>query len=327
MEQVKSGLRLKEHGVSWGDGPMTWEIRTESSLQADSLTELLASGGAIPVAGVFNPLSALIAEDVGFKALYFSGAAFSASLGIPDIGLFTLNELSEAVRMVTRATKVPLIVDADTGFGEAINTYRTVKDLEAVGAAAIQIEDQVMPKRCGHLDGKQVVSPDDFCAKIRAANEARSSSLIVARTDSKAINGMDDAIERGRMYLAAGADIIFPEALETAGEFRHYSESVNCPLVANMTEFGKTPYLSVSEFGALGYQLVIFPVTSLRVAAKSIRDAMTDVLENGTQTGILGRMQTRSELYKLIGYQDYERLDKSLSSPPVRTHLQAGQVQ
>ena len=306
---------------------MTWEIRAGSSRRVDSLAELLASGETIPVAGVFNPLSALIAEDVGFKALYFSGAAFSASLGIPDIGLFTLDELAQAVRWVTRATRLPLIVDADTGFGEAINTYRTVRELEAAGAAAIQIEDQVMPKRCGHLDGKQVVSSDEFCAKVRAASQARDSALIVARTDSKAINGMDDAIDRGRDYLAAGADIIFPEALETAGEFRHYSESVNGPLVANMTEFGKTPYLSVSEFGALGYQLVIFPVTSLRVAAKSIRDAMRKVLENGTQAGLLDDMQTRSELYDLIGYQDYEGLDANLSASHVKSQLKAGPVQ
>ncbi len=300
---------------------MTWGIRAESSRQAYGLTELLASGDSIPVAGVYNPLSALIAEDVGFKALYFSGAAFSASLGIPDIGLFTLDELTQAVRWVTRATNLPLIVDADTGFGEAINTYRTVRELEDAGAAAIQIEDQVMPKRCGHLDGKQVVGPDEFCAKVRAAVQARSSTLIAARTDSKAINGMDDAIDRGRMYLSAGADIIFPEALETAGEFRHYSDSVDAPLVANMTEFGKTPYLSVSEFGALGYQLVIFPVTSLRIAAKSMRYAMRDILEKGTQAGLLDGMQTRSELYNLIGYQDYEGLDASLSASHVESHL------
>ncbi len=305
---------------------MTWEIRAGSAQQADSLTDLLASGGTIPVAGVFNPLSALIAEDVGFKALYFSGAAFSASLGIPDIGLFTLDELTQAVRWVTRATSLPLIVDADTGFGEAINTYRTVKELEAAGAAAIQIEDQVMPKRCGHLEGKQVVSPDEFSAKVRAAVQARRCALIVARTDSKAINGMDDSIERGRAYRASGADIIFPEALETAGEFRHYADSVGGPLVANMTEFGKTPYLSVSEFGALGYQLVIFPVTSLRIAAKSIRDAMEEVLANGTQAGMLENMQTRSDLYQLIGYRDYEELDSKLSASPIESHIQAGRI-
>ena len=294
---------------------MTLGIRAGASRQTNSLRDLLSDGEAVTVAGVFNPLSALIAEDVGFRALYFSGAAFSASLGIPDIGLFTLDELASAVRWVTRATELPLIVDADTGFGEAINTYRTVKELEAAGAAAIQIEDQVMPKRCGHLDGKQVIEPDEFCAKIRAASQARDSALIVARTDAKAINGMDDAIERGRMYREAGADVIFPEALESPDEFRRYSESVGGPLVANMTEFGKTPYLSVSEFGALGYQLVIFPVTSLRVAAQAMRTAMKDVLDLGTQAGLLDRMQTRSELYRLIGYQDYERMDTQLSAP------------
>ena len=306
---------------------MTLGIRAGTSRQTASLSDLLADGGPIPVAGVFNPLSALIAEDVGFKALYFSGAAFSASLGVPDIGLFTLDELSTAVRWVTRATSLPLIVDADTGFGEAINTYRTVKELEAAGAAAIQIEDQVMPKRCGHLDGKQVVPPDEFSTKIRAAAQARSTALVVARTDAKAIYGMDDAIERGCMYVEAGADIIFPEALESADEFRHYSESVGCPLVANMTEFGKTPYLSVSEFGALGYQLVIFPVTSLRVAAKAMRTAMRNVLQFGTQAGLLDTMQTRSELYHLIGYQDYEDMDTQLSASPVRSPLQAGSAQ
>ena len=294
---------------------MSWGIRAGASRQVDTLSDLLAKGGTIPVAGVFNPISALIAEDVGFEALYFSGAAFSASLGIPDIGLFTLDELASAVRWVTRATALPLIVDADTGFGEAINTYRTVKELETAGAAAIQIEDQVMPKRCGHLDGKQVVTPDEFVTKIRAAVQARSSALIVARTDAKAINGMDDAMERGREYREAGADIIFPEALESPDEFRRYSESVGGPLVANMTEFGKTPYLSVFEFGSLGYQLVIFPVTSLRVAAQAMRAAMKDVLNLGTQAGLLDRMQTRSELYRLIGYQDYERMDTQLSAP------------
>ena len=305
----------------WGDTLMSWAIRAGISQRTDSLSDLLANSGTIPVAGVFNPLSALIAEDVGFKALYFSGAAFSASLGIPDIGLFTLDELTSAVRWVTRATALPLMVDADTGFGEAINTYRTVKELEAAGAAAIQIEDQVMPKRCGHLDGKQVVSPDEFCTKIRAAARARSSALIVARTDTKAINGMDDAIERGRAYLEAGADIIFPEALESADEFRHYAESVDAPLVANMTEFGKTPYLNVSEFKTLGYQLVIFPVTSLRIAAEAMRVAMKDVLDLGTQAGLLNRMQTRSELYDLIGYSEYEDLDTQLSVSSIQSPL------
>lgn len=275
----------------------------------DELRRLMSEDGAIPVAGVFNPLSALIAERVGFRALYFSGAAFSANLGIPDIGLFTLDELTTAVRWVTRATTLPLIVDADTGFGEAVNVYRTVKDLEAAGAAVIQIEDQVMPKRCGHLDGKQIVSAEEFVVKIRAASEARRSSLIVARTDSKAVYGMDEAARRGQAYLEAGADIIFPEALESEAEFGEYSRLIDAPLLANMTEFGKTPYLTVERFGELGYKLVIFPVTALRVAAKAMEGALAETLSSGTQKGLLRYMQTRAELYELIRYSDYERMD------------------
>ena len=309
---------------------MSWGVRDSaggSGTPSDRLRELLARDGAIPVAGVFNPLSALIAEDVGFEALYFSGAAFSASLGIPDIGLFTLDELASAVRWVARATRLPLIVDADTGFGEALNTYRAVAELESAGAAAIQIEDQVMPKRCGHLDGKDVVSAAEFSAKLRAASTARSNALIVARTDSKAVYGMKEAVSRGLAARDAGADIVFPEALESAAEFGRYADAVGGTLLANMTEFGKTPYLSVDEFATLGYKLVIFPVTSLRVAAKAMRDAMAETLESGTQAGLLDAMQTRTELYETIGYADYERLDAGLGlasssspqpSPPYR---------
>ena len=272
---------------------MSWGVRDSaggSATPSDRLRELLARDGAIPVAGVFNPLSALIAEDVGFEALYFSGAAFSASLGIPDIGLFTLDELASAVRWVARATRLPLIVDADTGFGEALNTYRAVAELEAAGAAAIQIEDQVMPKRCGHLDGKDVVSAAEFSAKLRAASTARSNALIVARTDSKAVYGMKEAVSRGLAARDAGADIVFPEALESAAEFGRYADAVGGALLANMTEFGKTPYLNVEEFGALGYRLVIFPVTSLRVAASSLNldlgTLVTTSAAMGSRTGV-----------------------------------------
>ena len=301
---------------------MSWGVRGDIATGETGLTPgdrlrcLLARDGAVPVAGVFNPLSALLAEDAGFEALYFSGAAFSASLGIPDIGLFTLDELATAVRWTARATNLPLIVDADTGFGGALNAYRAVSELEAAGAAAIQIEDQVMPKRCGHLDGKDVVSASEFAAKLRAAARARSNALIVARTDAKAVHGMDDAISRGLAAREAGADVVFPEALESASEFRHYADAVGGALLANMTEFGKTPYLRVDEFASLGYKLVIFPVTSLRVAAKSMRDALAETLASGTQRGLLDKMQTRAELYDTIGYADYERLDGELGSPP-----------
>ena len=291
---------------------MLREIRNGENSQtgADALRRLLARGGATAVAGVFDPLSALIAERAGFEALYFSGAAFSARLGIPDIGLFTLDELANAVRWTARATALPLIVDADTGFGEALNAYRTVAELESAGAAAIQIEDQIMPKRCGHLDGKRVMDAADFIPKLRAADAARKAALIVARTDAKSVLGMDEAIRRGKAYREAGADVVFPEALESADEFARYARSVSAPILANMTEFGKTPYLTVDEFGALGCKLAVFPVTALRIAAAAMRDAMPRLLADGTQKALLGKMQTRSELYDLIGYADYEERDR-----------------
>ena len=221
---------------------MSWMLEGDAGRNhAARLRELLDGGEPLSVPGAFNPLTAIIARKVGFDALYFSGAAFSASLGIPDIGLFTLAELTDAVRWMTRAANMPLIVDADTGFGEAINVIRTVRELEAAGAAAIQIEDQVLPKRCGHLDGKAVVSADAFAEKIAAAAHARTETLIIARTDVRAIEGLDAAIERGRMCKQAGADVIFPEAMQSLDEFRAYADAVGGNLLANMTEFGKSP--------------------------------------------------------------------------------------
>jgi len=258
-------------------------------------------------------MAALMARDVGFDALYFSGAAFSAGLGVPDIGIFTLDQLTQAVRDVVRASGLPLIVDADTGFGEPISILKTVRDLEDAGAAAIQIEDQVMPKRCGHLEGKTVVPAEDFVQKLRAAVYARRDALIVARTDSKAIYGMEEAIRRGLMYLDAGADIIFPEALETPEEFRTYADAVGGTLLANMTEFGKTPYLSADQFYALGYKIVIFPVTAMRVAAKATEMALRELYAKGTQAGLLENMQTRAELYRLIEYDRYTEIDSRFS--------------
>jgi methylisocitrate lyase len=277
------------------------------------LRQLLDAGEPLAVPGVFNPLAALSAKKVGFDALYFSGAAFSASLGLPDLGLFTLDELSQAVRWVVRACDLPLIVDADTGFGEALNVMRVVKELEDAGAAAVQIEDQVMPKRCGHLEGKSVVTAEAFAEKVRAAVHAREDLLVVARTDARATHGLDEAIRRGRLYKEAGADVIFPEALETEDEFKAYADAVGGPLLANMTEFGKSPYLTVERFGELGYSIVIFPVTTLRVAMKAVESALRDIRDKGTQAGWLQNMQTRKELYQLIEYQRYEEEDRQLA--------------
>ena len=293
---------------------MTWMLDDGAGENhASRLRALIESGETLAVPGVFNPMTGIMARKIGFDALYFSGAAFSASLGIPDIGLFTLDELTDAVRWVVKASKLPLIVDADTGFGEVINVIRTVKELEAAGAAAVQIEDQVLPKRCGHLDGKTVISADAFGEKIAAAVRARSDMLIVARTDVRAIEGMDEAIRRGRICREAGADVIFPEAMQSEDEFKTYADAVGGPLLANMTEFGKSPYLSVRRFHDLGYSIVIFPVTTLRVAAKAVELVLTDIKRHGTQEDWLDRMQTRSELYDLIDYDRYEELDRDLS--------------
>ncbi len=293
---------------------MTWMFNSSKNEDhAVRLKELLSDEKTYPVPGVFNPLIALEARDVGFKALYFSGAAFSASLGIPDIGLFTLDELIQSVRWIVRSSGLPLIVDADTGFGGAINVVRAVRELEQVGAAAIQIEDQVLPKRCGHLDGKTVVSSDEFIGKIRAAALVRKNLLIVARTDSRATHGMDEAIKRGKLAREAGADIIFPEAMHSKDEFREYADAVGPPLLANMTEFGKSPYLNIGECKDLGYGLVIFPVTTLRVAAKAAHDLLKDIMTKGTQIDWLDKMQTREELYRVIEYESYNEIDKELS--------------
>ncbi|MCI0791605.1 MAG: methylisocitrate lyase [Chloroflexi bacterium] len=293
---------------------MTWMLESGSGQSHGvRLRALIEGGETLSVPGVYNPLSAMIARRVGFDVLYFSGAAFSASLGIPDIGLFTLDELTQAVRWMVRASDMPFIVDADTGFGEALNVVRTVKDLEDAGAAAIQIEDQVLPKRCGHLDGKTVISAEAFAEKIAAATGARKDTLIVARTDVRAIEGMDSAINRGVMCREAGADIIFPEAMQSEEEFRTYADAVGGPMLANMTEFGKTPYLSADRFRELGYQIVIFPVTTLRVANKITEELLTDIKNKGTQVDWLDRMQTRRELYDLIDYEGYQAIDSELS--------------
>ena len=292
---------------------MHWMLDGTLQNYPQQLQGLVERAGPLAVPGVYNPMAALMARDVGFDALYFSGAAFSAGLGIPDIGIFTLDQLTQAVRDVVRASGLPLIVDADTGFGEPISILKTVRDLEDAGAAAIQIEDQVMPKRCGHLEGKTVVPAEDFVQKLRAAAYARRDALIVARTDSKAIYGMEEAIRRGLMYLDAGADIIFPEALETPEEFRTYADAVGGTLLANMTEFGKTPYLSADQFYALGYKIVIFPVTAMRVAAKATEMALRELYAKGTQAGLLENMQTRAELYRLIEYDRYTEIDSRFS--------------
>ena len=272
------------------------------------------AAGPVAVPGVFCPLVAKMAERLAFQAVYLSGGALSAGNGVPDIGLLTLTEFVHAAQLTAQATALPLLCDADTGFGEALNVERTVRMFEAAGAAGIHLEDQEMPKRCGHLSGKSLVSSEAMCAKIRAACNARRDQdfVILARTDAKGANGFDDAVKRAKMYLAAGADGIFPEAMESRDEFARFAQELpGAVLLANMTEFGKSPNLDVATLGTMGYRLILFPLTAFRAAMKAAEDTLRDLLANGVQTASLPKMQTRAELYDLLGYTGYEERDRA----------------
>ncbi len=271
----------------------------------------MKGGKTVAAPGVFSPAVAKLAEKAGFKALYFSGAGFSNLLALPDLGITTLTEVANATRQVTSRVGVPLIVDADTGFGEALNVARTVDELKSAGAAAMHIEDQVLPKRCGHLEGKELVDADEMVKKLISAKGAADRELIIiARTDARTVEGIDAALERAKTYARAGADVVFPEALESEEEFREFRRRIDTPLMANMTEFGKTPYMTVKEFQDIGYELVIFPVTAFRAMMKTVEGTFERLKSEGTQKGLLDSLMTRKEFYDLIDYYRYEEADK-----------------
>jgi len=297
---------------------VTWLTPDPGEHPAKVLRGRLDAGENLVVPGVFNGLTALLAREAGARALYLSGAAFSASMGMPDVGLVTLDELARGARQIVRVTRVPLIVDADTGFGSALNVMRTVRELEGARCAGVQLEDQVDPKRCGHLDGKQVTSAEAFAEKVAAARSAAQHLVVIARTDARATHGFDEAVRRGLAYREAGADVVFPEALQTEDEFGDFAREVPGPLLANMTEFGMGPMLTAARLFELGYRLVIFPVSAARVAAKQAEAFFAELLRTGTQAPWIERMLTREELYRLIGYDDYAELDRSLGreGPP-----------
>ncbi len=277
---------------------------------------LLMEEHPLVLPGVFNALSALAAQDAGAKAVYVSGAGvINSTAGLPDIGLLSLGEVVQQLRYVTHVLHIPAFADADTGFGEGLGIYRSVIELEATGISGIHIEDQEMPKRCGHLEGKRVVSRGEFIQRIRIAVRARTDSnfVICARTDARAVEGMNSAIERAKACLDAGADMVFPEALGSREEFEQFATTVNGPLLANMTEFGKTPLMTAQEFAALGYQVVIFPMTALRLALRAMRVGYRSLLAQGTQQELLDSMETRAQLYELLRYPEYERLDAELA--------------
>jgi methylisocitrate lyase len=276
------------------------------------LRDAWTAAGPIAVPGVFNALVGRMAERLGFRAIYLSGGALSAASGVPDVGLITLPEFVEQARLIAQAMNLPLLCDADTGFGEALNVERTVRLFESAGAAGIHLEDQILPKRCGHLSGKGLVEPAAMAAKIRAAVAAKRdpSFVIIARTDARGVEGFDDAVARAKLYLEAGADAIFPEALESADEFARFAKAVPSVLLANMTEFGKSPNLDVKTLGALGYRLVLFPLTAFRSALKAAQDTLTALARDGHQRSALPTMLTRAELYDLLDYKSYEERDQ-----------------
>lgn len=272
--------------------------------------------GTVVLPGVFNAITAQLAQQAGFDALYLSGAGVTNSLtGFPDIALLTLTEMAQQARYVARAVSLPVIADADTGYGEILNVARAVEEMEHAGLAGIHLEDQIAPKRCGHLDGKAVIPANEMAKKIRAAVRARADAdfFLIARTDSRSIHGLDDAIDRAKRYLDAGADAIFPESLQSEAEFAAFAEQVNAPLLANMTEFGKTPLIPVETFAQMGYAMVIFPMTAFRVMMKAAETVYGELKATGTQAALLDRMQTRQELYQLICYADYERFDRQIA--------------
>jgi methylisocitrate lyase len=284
---------------------------------------LLARPGILQLPGAHNGMAALQAKAAGFDALYLSGAAMSAQMGLPDLGVITVDEVCFFIRQVARASGLPVLVDGDTGYGEALNVMHMVRCFEDAGAAAVHIEDQVLPKKCGHLNDKRLADPHDMAAKIAAAVRARRHLFVIARTDAAASEGIDGAVARARLYLQAGADAIFPEALTSAEMFRAFAEQVKAPLLANMTEFGRTPFFTAREFEQMGYKMVIWPVSSLRVANKAQAELYAAIRRDGTTESMIERMQTREELYTTIGYHEYEALDASI----VRTVVPHGMPQ
>ncbi|SMX95656.1 methylisocitrate lyase [Brevibacterium antiquum] len=273
--------------------------------------ELLAGDQIVQFPGAINPINAQIIEQTGFEGVYISGGAFSAAMGLPDIGLTTLTEVADHGRNIARVTNLPTFIDADTGWGEAMNVARTIQEFEDAGISGMHLEDQVNPKRCGHLDGKEVVTTAEMSKRIAAAVKGRrdESFVISARTDSRAGEGLDAAIDRAKAYADAGADLIFPEAMRNLGEFEKFASSVDVPILANMTEFGKSELFTTEQLANVGVKVVIYPVTTLRLAMGAIKSGLQTIRDQGTQVDLLEGMQTRADLYDTIDYAAYNDFD------------------
>jgi len=304
---------------------MTYLVATDlpTELAGHRFRALLDRPGILQIPGSHNGMAALQAKKAGFDALYLSGAAMTASMGLPDLGVITVEEVCFFVRQVARSSGLPVLVDGDTGYGEALNVMNMVRAFEDAGAGAVHIEDQLLPKKCGHLNDKKLADAHDMAAKVAAAHKARRHLYIIARTDAAASEGMDGAVARARLYVEAGADAIFPEALHSAEMFREFASRMGSgqgggvPLLANMTEFGRTPFFTGAEFEAMGYAMVIWPVSSLRVANKAQDELYAAIRRDDGAHKMVDRMQTRAELYATIDYAGYEALDAGIVSTVV----------
>ncbi|SHJ28074.1 carboxyvinyl-carboxyphosphonate phosphorylmutase [Roseomonas rosea] len=274
---------------------------------------LLERPGILRLPGAQTGMAALLAKRAGFEALYMSGAAMSAGMGLPDLGMITVDDVCWHIRQVARASALPVLVDGDTGYGEALNVMHMVRTFEEAGAGAVHLEDQLLPKKCGHLNDKKLADAHDMAAKVAAARKARRHLVVIARTDAAASEGMDGAVARAKLYLEAGADAIFPEALNTAEMFREFARRMlGVKLLANMTEFGRTPFFTDKEFEEMGYSMVIWPVSATRVANRAMEELYAAINRDGGTQGMVDRMQTRTQLYEAIGYHEYEALDQTL---------------
>ena len=278
------------------------------------LIKKLKTGKIIRFPGAYSPIIAKLIEEIGYEGVYISGAVMANDLGLPDIGLTTLSEVSYRAEQIARVTNLPSIVDADTGFGEPMNCARTIETFENFGISGCHIEDQINPKRCGHLDNKEVVSTNEMVKKIKSAVKARKDKnfLIIARTDANAVEGINKTIARIKAYVDAGADMVFPEALKDEKEFEIVRKATKAYLLANMTEFGKSKLLSIKELSNLGYNLVIYPVTTQRLALKNVEDGLKQIFKEGHQNNVIDKMQTRKRLYELVDYEKYSQFDSSI---------------
>lgn len=295
---------------------------TSAAEKRIAFRQMLASGKLLQFPGAFNPLSAKLIQDKGFEGVYISGAVIAADVGLPDIGLTTLTEVANRGNQIARMTDLPALIDADTGFGEPMNVARTVQALEDAGVAGLHIEDQVNPKRCGHLDGKAVVDADTATKRIKAAVNARRDSnlVIMARTDIRAAEGLPAAIERAKMLVDAGADAIFPEAMKDLGEFAQMREALDVPVLANMTEFGKSELFTTQQLADIGINIVIYPVSLLRLAMGAAMRGLDSLKDNGTLAHVVPQMQTRAELYDTLDYEAYNSFDEGIFNFDISTH-------